>query len=61
MKRHKRARVKELWLNRPWVYIPAVIKYMIDFPYKPGRDIFSIWLRNCLYLNWQVDYKEVKR
>ena len=44
----------ELRLNRPWVYIPAVIRYMRDYPYRKG-DKFWIWLRNCFYANWQVE------
>lgn len=45
--------LKELWLNRPWVYIPAVIRFMRDYPCRKGAR-FWIWLRNCLYINWQV-------
>lgn len=45
--------VVELWYNRPWRYIPAVVKFMKDYPLgKDGK--FFIWLRNCFYLNWQV-------
>ena len=52
--RHKRNWLKELWMNRPWVFFPAVIRYMKDYPLrrKEGGK-FRIWLRNCLYINWQ--------
>lgn len=53
--KYKRNRVKELWWNRLWVYIPAVIRFMKEHPYRKGKgNHFFIWLRNCFYLNWQV-------
>jgi hypothetical protein len=52
----KHNRIKELWINRPWVYIPAVIRFMRKYPLtKDGK--FKIWIRNCFYLNWQVCFK----
>lgn len=37
------------------IYITDVIRYMKKFPYK-GRK-FGVWLRNCLYINWQKPYR----
>lgn len=54
MAMYKHNYLKELWWNRPWVYIPDVVQYMKDYPFKRNRDNFRIWLRNCLYINWQV-------
>lgn len=49
----KRNRIKELWRNRPWKYIPDVIRFMKKYPLtKKGKLL--IWLRNAFYLNWQV-------
>lgn len=59
MKKYKRNYLKELWLNRPWVYIPDVISFMRDFPLTKNEKFF-IWIRNCFYLNWQVCLAEVK-
>ena len=44
--------LKELWQNRPWVYIPEVVRYMRKYPYHKKTDYFWGWLRNCFYLNW---------
>lgn len=46
--------LKELWWNRPWVYIPDVLRYMKRYPYNRKYHFFWKWLRNCLYVNWQV-------
>lgn len=57
MPKYKRNRIKELWWNRPWVYIPAVIHHMKRYPLtKKGK--FIIWIRNCFYLNWQVCFEK---
>lgn len=58
MARYKHNYLKELWLNRPWVYIPDVVRFMRNFPFKKG-DKFFIWIRNCFYLNWQNCLVEV--
>lgn len=56
MKKRKRNYLKELWMNRPWKYIPDVVAFMRQYPLtKSGK--FRIWLRNCFYLNWQVCLK----
>lgn len=55
--RKKRDILKELWPNRPWVYIPEVVKFMRQYPYNRKTDYFKIWLRNCFYLNWQVAWR----
>lgn len=61
LKKYKRDRLKELWTNRPWAYIPAVIQYMKWYPYKKSaHSSFKVWLRNCLYVNWQKEWKEDK-
>ena len=52
----KRNRIKELWANRPWVYISAVIRFMRKYPLTKDGN-FKIWIRNCFYLNWQVYFK----
>lgn len=52
----KHDRIKELWSNRPWVYIPAVIRFMRKYPLTKDGN-FKIWIRNCFYLNWQVYFK----
>ena len=52
MAKYKHNWMKELWWNRPWVYIPAVIRFMRGYPLKK-KDKFLIWVRNCFYLNWQ--------
>lgn len=54
----KRDYLKELWINRPWVYIPEVVRFMRDYPYKKRYEYFWIWLRNCLYLNWQNAWRD---
>lgn len=36
-------------------YMIDVIKYMRKFPC--GNDNRKIWLRNCLYVNWQKPWK----
>lgn len=59
MPKYKHNYLKELWWNRPWVYIPAVIGFMRDYPLKRKDKVF-IWLRNCFYLNWQNCLVEVK-
>lgn len=52
---YKHKYLTELWWNRPWVYIPAVIRFMKDYPYRRDKGHkFWTWLRNCLYINWQV-------
>lgn len=45
--------LKELWLNRPWVYIPAVIEFMRSFPYIYSKSPFWKWLKTCLYVCWE--------
>ena len=50
--------LKELWLNRPWVYIQEVVRFMRKYPYKKKTEYFLVWLRNCFYLNWQVCLEE---
>ena len=45
---------KELWWNRPWVYIPEVIRFIRRYPPKWGRTKWKVWIRNVFYLNWQV-------
>lgn len=58
MTRYKHRILVELWRNRPWVYIPAVVRFMRECPLtKNGK--FRIWFRNALYLNWQVALKKV--
>ena len=62
MPENKRDYLMELWYNRPWKYIPAVISYMRDYSPKKlkargGRFSYRVWLRNCLYVNWQVAFK----
>lgn len=54
--KYKRNRLKELWVNRPWVYIPEVIRFMKRYPLKKNSKFF-VWLRNCFYINWQVCLK----
>lgn len=55
MSENKRIWLKELWLNRPWKYIPEVIRMMKLLPFKKDspRAKFRVWLRNMLYLAWQ--------
>lgn len=57
MKKYKHNYLKELWWNRPWKYIPEVIRFMRRYPYHKKTDYFFVWLRNCLYCNWQVRWK----
>lgn len=57
MKKCKHNICKELWLNRPWVYIPDVISFMKSYPYNKKTDYFFVWFWNCLYCNWQVVWK----
>jgi len=54
--------LKELCYNRPWRYIPAVIRHMKAYSPKKLKlhsEHFSYrkWLRNCFYINWQVAFK----
>lgn len=46
--------LKELWYNRPSVYIPEVVRFMRKYPYDKKTCHFWTWFRNMLYLNWQV-------
>ena len=59
MAKYKHNYLKELWWNRPWVYVPSVIRFMKKYPFRKGHN-FRVWLRNCLYLNWQACLVEVK-
>ena len=36
-------------------YLIDVVKYMKKFPCRNGNR--KIWLRNCLYVNWQDPWK----
>ena len=54
MKHYKRSFWRELWLNRPWVYLPAVVLWMINFPYRKHSDYFSDWIADAFRLNWEV-------
>ena len=64
-RRYKHKILVELWRNRPWKYIPAVVRFMRENPYITRENIFitvktvpfRIWFRNALYLNWQVALK----
>lgn len=53
--------LKELWYNRPWVYLPAVLKFMREnpVPKKHGCKL-KTYIRNCFYINWQVAFKHHK-
>ena len=55
MNYHKRRFWRELWLNRPWVYLPAVVLWMINFPYRKHSDYFTNWVADAFRLNWEVD------
>lgn len=59
MKKLKRSYLTELWWNRPWKYIPDVVRYMKWRPYRKERDDFWKYVRNCLYINWQTCWKWV--
>lgn len=52
MKRYRHKILKELWYNRPWVYLPEVFRFMKKYPLEDRRKL-KTWLRNCFYLNWQ--------
>lgn len=58
MRKYKRNYLKELWINRPWIFIPDVIRFMRKFPYRRKTCYFWRWLRNCLYCNWQIAWKD---
>lgn len=59
MKKLKRSYLTELWWNRPWKYIPDVVRYMNDFPYhKRPRSKFK-WVCHCLWINWRTCWKWV--
>ena len=61
MKKYKRNYIKELWWNRPWVYLPSVWRFMKQYPISLKKgDKLRIWIRNCFYLNWQVCLERVK-
>lgn len=55
---HKRDKAKELQLNRPWRYIPAVIGHMRRWPWSAVRRRikFKDWLSHVLHINWYVAY-----
>lgn len=48
----KRNTWKELWLNRPTVLIPDMIRFMRKHPYTKYEP-FSSWLYTCVYCCWQ--------
>ena len=62
MAKYKHNYLKELWWNRPWKFIPAVVRMMKLLPFKKDspRAKFRIWLRNMLYMSWQTCLVEVK-
>ena len=51
--------LKEILINKPWVYFPDVVKFMRKYPYNRKTCYFWSWFRNCFYLNWQVCLEEV--
>jgi len=53
-RKYKHNYLKELWYNRPWKYIPEVIRFIKNYPFDKYKGNFLIWFRNCLYVNWQV-------
>lgn len=59
MRKLKHNCLKELWWNRPWVYIPEVVRFMWEYPYHKKTGYFWRWLWNCFYLNWQTCFEEV--
>lgn len=59
MKKYKHNYWKELWWNRPWKYIPAVVRFVKDYPFRKGMK-FRVWVRNAFYLNWQLCLVEDK-
>lgn len=61
MRKYRHNVLKELWWNRPWVYIPAVIRTMKPAPWKKKTPYFKFrtWIRNVCYINWQTCLEEV--
>lgn len=61
MPKYRHNYLKELWWNRPWKFIPEVVRLMKVCPFKKDspRARFRIWLRNMLYLSWQTCLVEV--
>ncbi len=54
---YKHNRIKEIWMNRPTVYIPAVIQFIKKYPFERGKGNIKIYIRNVFYLNWQCSLK----
>lgn len=63
MKKYRHNYLKELWLNRPWKFIPEVVLMMKTCPFKKDspRARFGIWLRNMLYLSWNTCLVQVRK
>lgn len=61
MAKYRRNYIKELWWNRPWVFIPGLIRTMKLLPWekKSPQSKFRIWLRNMFYLSWQTCLEKV--
>ena len=53
----KRKWIRELWLNRPWVYIPELVRLMKLCPYRKEHEYFLPWLRQTLSACWIVEWK----
>lgn len=53
----KRDRLKELWLNRPSVYIPEVVALMKSHPYNRKTHFFWRWLADILRCCWTYRWR----
>ena len=46
----------ELWINRPWKYLPRLWRGLRHFPRSRAVSRLS-WLRYCMQVSWRVIYK----
>lgn len=53
----RRDYIAELWVNRPWVFIPELIALMKKCPYNPRGEYYFDWLWSCVKCCWQFVWK----
>ena len=48
---------RELWINRPWKYLPRLWRGLRHYPRSRAVSRLS-WLRYCVQVSWRVIYKD---
>ena len=47
---------RELWINRPWKYLPRLWHGLRHFPRSRAVSRLA-WLRYCIQVSWRIIYK----